>query len=170
MRKSSFLRLCLCLTVALFELPLMAQGVVVYKKDGTHVKFAYEEIDSIVTYNVGEEGSDESGNTNFSIIGEWKATKIVATMNSGNIITITDFEDISDELEGLEWITIAKSHIRLMGYSYEVLLPYEISNNYIIFEGGETDATYILESVAENEMVIKYKNEWTSLIYYTKIN
>lgn len=53
MRKSSFLRLCLCLAVALFELPLMAQGVVVYKKDGTHVMFAYEEIDSIVTYNVG---------------------------------------------------------------------------------------------------------------------
>ena len=55
MRKSSILRLCLCLAVALFELPLMAQGVVVYKKDGTQVKFAYEEIDSIVTYNVGED-------------------------------------------------------------------------------------------------------------------
>ena len=53
MRKSSFMRLCLCLAVALFELPFMAQGVVVYKKDGTHVMFAYEEIDSIVTYNVG---------------------------------------------------------------------------------------------------------------------
>ena len=53
MRKRSLFRLCLCLVVALFELPLMAQGVVVYKKDGTHVKFAYEEIDSIVTYNYG---------------------------------------------------------------------------------------------------------------------
>ena len=59
MRKRSLLRLCLCLVVALFELPLMAQGVVVYKKDGTHVKFAYEEIDSIVTYNVGENVEDE---------------------------------------------------------------------------------------------------------------
>lgn len=59
MRKRSLLRLCLCLVVALLELPLMAQGVVVYKKDGTHVKFAYEEIDSIVTYNVGENVEDE---------------------------------------------------------------------------------------------------------------
>ena len=59
MRKRGLLRLCLCLVVALFELPLMAQGVVVYKKDGTHVKFAYEEIDSIVTYNVGENVEDE---------------------------------------------------------------------------------------------------------------
>lgn len=59
MKKSSFLRLCLCLAVALFELPLMAQGVVVYKKDGTHVKFAYEEIDSIVTYNVGEDVEED---------------------------------------------------------------------------------------------------------------
>lgn len=170
MRRNSLSRLCLCLALALFELPLMAQGVVVHKKDGTQVRFTYEEIDSIITYNVGEDGSDDSGDTDISILGEWKANKIVATMNSGNIITITDFEDLSDELEGLEWITIAKSHIRLMGYSYEVLLPYEISNNYIIFEGGETDATYILESVSENEMVIKYENEWTSLIYYTRIN
>lgn len=59
MRKSSILRLFLCLAVALFELPLMAQGVVVYKKDGTQVKFAYEEIDSIVTYNVGEDVEED---------------------------------------------------------------------------------------------------------------
>ena len=59
MRKSSLLRLCLCLAVALFELPLMAQGVIVYKTDGTQVKFPYEEIDSIVTYNVGGDVEDE---------------------------------------------------------------------------------------------------------------
>lgn len=58
MRKSIFMRLCLCLSVALFELPLMAQGVVVYKTDGTQVKFAYEEIDSIVTYNVDADVDD----------------------------------------------------------------------------------------------------------------
>ena len=59
MRKSTLLKLCLCFAVALFELPLMAQGVVVWKKDGTQVKFAYEEIDSIVTYNVDEDVEDE---------------------------------------------------------------------------------------------------------------
>lgn len=36
-------------------LPAYSQGVAVYKKDGTMVKYAYEEIDSIVTYNYGEE-------------------------------------------------------------------------------------------------------------------
>ena len=51
MKKSNLLRLCLCLAVALFELPLMAQGLIVYKNDGTPVKFPYAEIDSIVTYN-----------------------------------------------------------------------------------------------------------------------
>lgn len=51
MRKSSILRLCLCLAVALFELPLMAQGVVVYQKNGVNMKYPYEQIDSIVTYN-----------------------------------------------------------------------------------------------------------------------
>ena len=59
MRKNSFLRLCLCIAVALLELPLMAQGVIVYKKDGTQVKFPYAEIDSIVTYNVGTDVEDD---------------------------------------------------------------------------------------------------------------
>ena len=54
MKKSPLLQLCFFLTMSLFELPLMAQGVMVYKKDGTQVKFSYEEIDSIVTYNVVE--------------------------------------------------------------------------------------------------------------------
>lgn len=58
MRKNSFLRLCLCIAVALLELPLMAQGVIVYKKDGTQVKFPYAEIDSIVTYNVDADVDD----------------------------------------------------------------------------------------------------------------
>lgn len=59
MRKSDFMRLFLCLAVALFELPLMAQGVIVWKKDGTQVKFPYEEIDSIVTYNVDKDVEED---------------------------------------------------------------------------------------------------------------
>ncbi len=59
MRKSDFMRLFLCLAMALFELPLMAQGVIVWKKDGTQVKFPYEEIDSIVTYNVDKDVEED---------------------------------------------------------------------------------------------------------------
>ena len=38
----------------------LSQGVAIYKKDGTMVKYAYEEIDSIVTYNYGEEPGSPS--------------------------------------------------------------------------------------------------------------
>lgn len=54
MKNRILMRLCLCLAVALFELPLMAQGIIVYKKNGTQVKYSYEAIDSIVTYNSGK--------------------------------------------------------------------------------------------------------------------
>ena len=59
MKKRMISRLCACLVVALCGMPLMAQGVIVYQKDGTKVKFPYELIDSIVTYNHGEEVEDE---------------------------------------------------------------------------------------------------------------
>ena len=59
MKKTQFGRLCLWLVMAVCELPLMAQGIVVYQKDGTKVKFPYEQIDSIVTYNYGEDVEDE---------------------------------------------------------------------------------------------------------------
>ena len=59
MKKQLISRLCACLMVALCGMPLMAQGVIVYQKDGKMVKFPYEQIDSIVTYNVSEDVEDE---------------------------------------------------------------------------------------------------------------
>lgn len=104
------------------------------------------------------------------IIGEWKATKIEATFSNGNVLTITDSEDIADELEGLEWINVTERNIRPMSYGgYELLIPYEINDNYIVFSGAESDATYKLESVSSNEMVIKYTSNWTSLIFYKRV-
>ena len=41
--------------VCSLSLPAFSQGVAIYKKDGTMVKYSYEEIDSIVTYNYNEE-------------------------------------------------------------------------------------------------------------------
>ena len=55
MKNQLISRLCACLVVALCGLPLMAQGIIVCQKDGTKVKFSYEQIDSIVTYNHGED-------------------------------------------------------------------------------------------------------------------
>lgn len=49
-----FFRLMLIGIVCSLSLPSFSQGVAIYKKDGTMVKYAYEEIDSIVAYNYGE--------------------------------------------------------------------------------------------------------------------
>ena len=51
---SLFFRLMLIGIVCSLSLPSFSQGVAIYKKDGTMVKYAYEEIDSIVAYNYGE--------------------------------------------------------------------------------------------------------------------
>ena len=59
MSKHQICKLCLCLVMALCELPLMAQGVIVYKKDGSKVKYPYETIDSIVTYNYDDVIEDD---------------------------------------------------------------------------------------------------------------
>lgn len=50
MKKQLIYRLCACLVVALCNLSMMAQGIIVYREDGTKVKFSYEQLDSIVTY------------------------------------------------------------------------------------------------------------------------
>lgn len=70
MSKHQICKLCLCLVMALCELPLMAQGVIVYKKDGSKVKYPYETIDSIVTYNYDDVIEDEVGeNRTFTVNG-----------------------------------------------------------------------------------------------------
>ena len=51
---NTFCRLALLGIICTFSLPAFSQGVAVYKKDGTMVKYAYEEVDSIVN-NYGEE-------------------------------------------------------------------------------------------------------------------
>lgn len=107
------------------------------------------------------------------IIGEWKANKIEATFSNGNTLTITDPEDIEFELDGLDWIKVTESTIQSMSltyeYGYEVILPYGIYDNEIIFTGAEKDATYLLESATETTMTIKYISDWTSLIHYNRL-
>ena len=56
-----------------------------------------------------------------------------------------------------------------MNTSFEILLPYELADGYILFTGGEKDATYKIESLTSSEMIIKYSGDWTSLIYYQKV-
>ena len=53
-------KLILLFLVSTLTMPTYSQGIAIYKKDGTMVKYAYEEIDSIVTYNYGEEPGSPS--------------------------------------------------------------------------------------------------------------
>lgn len=53
----------LAFAAAMVALPSMAQGVVVFQKDGTRVVYPYEAIDSIVTYNYGETPPTGSGSS-----------------------------------------------------------------------------------------------------------
>ena len=107
------------------------------------------------------------------MVGEWKATKIDATFNDGTKLTITDPEGLEEQLDGLEWISVTENHFQIMSdrinNGHQVLLPYDISDNYIVFTGAESTATYYLQSVTDKEMIIKYIDKWTSLIYYTKV-
>lgn len=106
------------------------------------------------------------------IVGEWQATKIEATLSSGKVVAITDLEEIAEELIGLEWIRVSENNIQILGDDevyYHVLSPYEILDNYIIFDGADDDATYELKSVSRNEMIIKYTRNYTSLIYYERV-
>lgn len=56
-----FFRVLAVLLLLFIGLPIMAQGVIVYKKNGAFEKFPYEQIDSIVTYNYDDPDSTEDG-------------------------------------------------------------------------------------------------------------
>lgn len=112
---------------------------------------------------------EDGGKKSNDLLGEWKATKLEATFNNGNTLTITDAKDLESELEELYWFNVSENNIRPMNTSFEILLPYELADGYILFTGGEKDATYKIESLTSSEMIIKYSADWTSLIYYQKV-
>lgn len=57
------------LLLAFGVLPSYAQGVVVYKKDGTKVRVPYEMLDSISTYDYGDTSETVGGNKVFTVNG-----------------------------------------------------------------------------------------------------
>ena len=61
---SKLTNLLWAILATLVAMPAMAQGVVVFKKDGTRVVFPYETIDSIVTYNYDETPPTGGNSTN----------------------------------------------------------------------------------------------------------
>ena len=59
MKKHLIFKIFAILAIALYQLPTMAQGIIIYHKDGTQTKYSYESIDSIVTYIKDEAVDDE---------------------------------------------------------------------------------------------------------------
>lgn len=59
MKKHLIFKIFAVLAIALYQLPTMAQGIIIYHKDGTQTKYSYESIDSIVTYIKDEVVDDE---------------------------------------------------------------------------------------------------------------
>ena len=106
--------------------------------------------------------------SNKDIIGEWKAVKLEVSFDSGRTLTITNEAMLEDELAEMYWISVSENNIRSLSADVELLIPYEINDNQIVFTGGEKGATYELESVSASEMLIRYTGGWTSLITYKK--
>ncbi len=113
------------------------------------------------------------------IVGEWKATRIEATSTAGDFMLITDFDEISRWLHGLEKIYVTERNIQPLGENstYPVLLPYEILDDNKVILQSELSRTHDLklESVSLNEMIIRSTTlgpvvGYTSkLIYFERI-
>ena len=69
MKSHLFFKIFAVILIALYQLPAMAQGVIIYQKNGTKTKYSYEEIDSIVTYIKEEDNPPavETGSLNIDI-------------------------------------------------------------------------------------------------------
>ena len=114
-------------------------------------------------------GADESTSSKNMIIGEWKAVKIEATFINGEVSTYTDPSFIESELEEMYWIDVTEDYIHPECYNPWNVIPYELIDNRITFEGDDRLATYELVSVTKTEMVVRYTESWTSLITYKKV-
>ena len=61
MKQQSLVKALGILFALLLSLPVAAQGVIVHKKDGTKVRYSYEVLDRIETYNYDEEIPGDTG-------------------------------------------------------------------------------------------------------------
>ena len=121
----------LAFAAAMVALPSMAQGVVVFQKDGTRVVYPYEAIDSIVTYNYGETPPAGGGSSD----------------NGNGSTPAFDGEDKVFTVNGVSFTMIAVTGGTFqMGYDYDnyekIVQQVTLSDYYI----GETEVTQELWS------------------------
>ena len=160
MTKQNILKIGMCLIMALYELPLMAQGVIVYKKDGTEVTYPYETIDSIVTYNFNE--NVDNGN-NSNVYGR----TVDLGLPSGTLWADRNIGADSPEGYGdyFAWgETNPKSVYDWSTYkyckgSYDTLTKYNYKSSY-----GTVDNKTILEA-SDDAATVNWGNSWRMPTY-----
>ena len=148
---NTFCRLMLFGIICTLSLPAFSQGVAVYKKDGTMVKYAYEEIDSIVTYNYGEEPTPPSTSpyeaVDLGLSVKWATCNVGASSPEeyGGYYAWGETEEKDD----YSWSTY-----KWCNGSYDSLTKYCISSSY-----GTVDDKIILDP--EDDVAhVKWGGTW----------
>ena len=158
MKKQALFNALSLLFALCISLPVMAQGVIVYKKDGTQVKYSYEVLDRIETYNYDEEpevpdtpGSGDVSGSEFDIFASLSYDDMVyvegGTFLMGAQATdpnAPNYDSDADESESpVHSVTLSSYYIG----KYEVTQQlWEYVMNYT---GAATDGT-ILSAVASD--------------------
>ena len=119
------------------------------------------------------EDSDSDGDggefNNSDLVGEWKATKIVATFDDGDVWNITDEDEIQFQLDGLEWVKMTNSTLTMMESG--VSCSYEIKNGYLIIYGPDLHMSLGIESVESNKIVIRFTSPtYTTFVTYKRVD
>lgn len=129
------------------------------------IKYVSPSYTSIITYKKIENKPINKNN----ILGQWKAYKIVATYNNGDVYTITGQNSIKNELQGLEWVTLGENYLKVMSSGRSV--PCNINNDKITVT---TEVVFTLKviSLKEDEIIVKYSYpglNYSSLISYERV-
>ena len=93
MKQQSLFKALSILFALLLSLSANAQGVIVHKKDGTKVKYSYEVLDRIETYNYDEEIPEDTGTGEITVNG---VTFTMISVEGGSFVMGATSEQGSD--------------------------------------------------------------------------
>lgn len=123
-----------------------------------------------------EKDFTESDENYKEIMGEWKAVKIETHYNSGSVDIDTDKKSISSNLGGYEWLLITENTFIAMERGCQLAYRYNNKRLKLYYKNihslviKDLDKPIVLESISENEIVVKYEVDYGFLlITYDKL-
>ena len=123
-----------------------------------------------------EKDFTESDVNDKEIMGEWEAVKIETHYNSGNVDIDTDKESISSDLRGYEWLLITENTFIAMKRGCQLSYRYKNKRLKLYYKNIHSlviknlDKPIVIESISENEIVVKYEVDYgLLLITYDKL-